>query len=80
MPKPMQTRIHEVLSQVMGVPLSTVSDESSPDNTEGWDSVRHLNLVVAVESEFDVSLSPEDAMEMRSVRLIRLLLEEKGVG
>ena len=44
-----------------------------------WDSVNHLNLVMALESEFGIRLSPEDALAMRSVRAVRALLNERGV-
>lgn len=80
MPDSVKARIHRVVSQVLGVPVSKIDDESSPDTLEGWDSHSHLNLVVALESEFGVSLSPDDVMEMQSVRLITLIFEEKGVS
>ncbi len=72
-------RIHRVVAQVFGVPLESVRDESSPDTIPAWDSLTHINLILALEAEFGVSLTPEDTMEMISVRLIRLILLERGV-
>jgi hypothetical protein len=43
-----------------------------------WDSLNHLNLVMALESEFRVNLSPEDAMELNSVGAIIRLLNKPG--
>lgn len=71
--------IHRTLAAVLGVPESTINDDSSPDTVSGWDSVNHLNIVMALEEAFGISFTPEETMDMTSVRLIQLLLEEKGV-
>ena len=70
-------KLHRVISDVLGVPVEHISDESSPDNIDKWDSLTHINLIIAIESEFDVSLTPEDTMDMLSVKLIRIILEDK---
>lgn len=72
-------RLYRVLSQVFGVPAGQLSDESSPDTLPHWDSMTHLNMIVALEAEFGISLSPEQAMEMLSVKLIRMILQEAGI-
>jgi acyl carrier protein len=73
-------RLQQVVATVMNVSPSEVDDDTSPDTLPAWDSLSHIDLIVAVESEFNVSLSAEDSMEMLSVRLIRLILDEHGVS
>jgi acyl carrier protein len=70
-------KLYRIISDVLGTPVEYISDESSPDNIEKWDSLSHINLIIAIESEFDVSLTPEDTMDMLSVKLIRIILEDK---
>ncbi|MFZ4596353.1 MAG: acyl carrier protein [Verrucomicrobiaceae bacterium] len=77
MPPERLQRLHRTVAAIVGVAESEVTDETSPDTVSAWDSVTHLNLVMAIEEEFGVFLTPEEAMEMTSVKLIRLLLEEK---
>ena len=72
-------RIHQVVSRVFGIPLEKVTENSSPDNIEKWDSLSHINLIVSIEAEFAINLTPEEAMEMLSVKLIRLTLAEHGI-
>ena len=69
-------KLKEVISNVLGVSIEDINDDSSPDNIDKWDSLSHINLVMALESEFEVDLSPEDAMDMLSVKLIRMILED----
>ena len=74
-----EDRIYRVVSEVFGVSIEEVNDDSSPDTIPSWESVSHINLILSLEAEFGLSLSPEDAMEMLSVRLIRLILVDHGV-
>ena len=69
-------KLKDVLSNVLGVSLEEINDDSSPDSLDKWDSLSHIKLVMAIESEFEVELSPEDSMDMLSVKLIRMILED----
>lgn len=62
------------------MPIESVDEESSPDSISTWDSASHIHLILAIESEFSVELSPDDATEMLSVRLIRMILGDLGVS
>jgi len=75
----MSDRIKQIISHIFNMPLEQINDDTSPDNFSAWDSLAHINLILAIESEFGISLLPEEAMEMLSVRLIRIILEERGV-
>jgi acyl carrier protein len=65
---------------VFQVPLDEVQAESSPDTIPNWDSLQHLNLVLAIEQEFNVQFSPEEIEQLLSVELVAALLEEKRVA
>jgi len=73
-------RILKIVSQVMEVPLEQLNEESSPDTIENWDSLKHMNLILALEEEFDVNFSDEEIVEMLSVEIIVETLKEKGVA
>ena len=42
-----------------------------------WDSLNHMNLIVALEEEFDVTFDEEEINEMISLELIELILKQK---
>jgi acyl carrier protein len=44
-----------------------------------WDSLAHVSIVAAVESEFGLHLEIADMDRMTSFAATRLLLEEKGL-
>lgn len=73
------TRTRRVVAAVFGVPEESVTTESSRDDVPGWDSVNALHLMMALESEFAVTIGPEDVADLLSVALIVEVLREKGV-
>lgn len=73
-------RVRQAVSDVFGVPVAEVTAESSPQTVEAWDSMGHLNLVLALEQSFGVQFSPEEIAGMVSVRLAAETLARKGAG
>ena len=71
-----ERKLYNVIANIMGIDVNSISNDSSPDNIESWDSVTHINLIIALEEEFEIELTPEDAIEMLSVNLIKIILNE----
>ena len=63
----------------LGVDVSELNEESSPDTVENWDSLAAMRLVAAIEAEFAVRLSAKEVMKMRSIGLARSVLQGKNV-
>lgn len=70
-------QIRAMASDLFGVPVEQITAASSPQTLENWDSIQHLNLVLAVEEKFGVQLSPEEIEEMKSVGETAKLVESK---
>ena len=72
----MEEKVLEILKNLFE--LDTVDETCSQTTCEKWDSMGQLNLVVELESEFDVTLEPEEIAEMKSyadiINLMRLKL------
>ena len=71
--------LHDVVAGFLRVPVSSISDESSPENQRRWDSLRHLDLMTAIEDAYGVRFSTADIVRARSIGEIRRLLREKGI-
>lgn len=69
-------KIKEIMSAVFEIPLESVSDDSSYDNIENWDSLRHLNLILALEEEFEVSIPDEEVGNLVNYKLIELIIND----
>jgi len=72
--------VETVVAKVFNLDPAQVTDESSRDTIEEWDSMGNMSLVLGLEEEFKVSLSIADAMDMTSVQQIKKVLREYGVS
>ena len=69
-------RVFKVVSNIMGVSLREVDENSSPDTLEKWDSLQHMNLILALEEEFGVQFTDSQIVDMLNVQLIIMTVEE----
>jgi acyl carrier protein len=70
-------QIRTLASDLFATPPDQISSSSSPETVETWDSVQHLNLVLAVEEKFHLQLSPEEIEEMKTIGDVVKLVEGK---
>lgn len=73
----MEEKVLEILKNVFD--LETVDTTCSQTTCEKWDSMGQLNLVVELESEFDITLEPEEIGEMKCYDDIIRILKTKGL-
>jgi acyl carrier protein len=65
-----------VAGDIFGIPADKITAESSPETIENWDSMQHLNLVLAIEEKFVVQLEPEDIEQMKNIGAVAALVEK----
>ena len=68
-----------VMSAVFAVSRNQINNESSPDTIEAWDSLKHMNLIIALEEEFKIQFTDEDTLQMLNYLLIKTIIIEKMV-
>ncbi len=70
-------QVRAVASDIFTVPADQLNTSSSPQDVGSWDSIQHLNLVLALEEKFNVQLSPEDIERMGTIGKICDVIESK---
>jgi len=74
-----EARIKEVMASVFDVDVETINEECSQDSVEQWDSMKHLDLVVALEEEFGITIPIEEVGNLVNFKYIKLIVEEQLV-
>lgn len=72
----MENRIKKVIADVLFLEVDQIDDNSSPETIDAWDSMNQMNIVVALEEEFDIQISDDNVIEMLNVRLINNIISE----
>ncbi len=73
----MDDKIRKIMSEVFSVPVESISEESSRQNLESWNSLNHLQMVFALEDEFQITLSPSEATRIIDFQSVKELLNNK---
>jgi acyl carrier protein len=74
-----EEELRQVLADVLDLDSSAIIETASIDTIKQWDSLKHLNLVLALEERFGVTLTDEQTVQILSYPLIKIALEEQGV-
>ncbi|MVX65044.1 acyl carrier protein [Clostridium chromiireducens] len=59
--------------------VDEIEDGFGPDEIEAWDSLSHIELIVALEEEFEISIAVQDVSRLYTIGDIKKTLEKYGV-
>ena len=72
-------RLKQILSEVLGIDENQITDETSPENTDVWDSFNGLMLVSKLENEFNVQFTMEEVVAIKNVKDIKDALKRHNI-
>ena len=71
-------RLNEVFRDVFGDDDISVDDDTTAADINGWDSLRHITLLAAIEDEFDIEFSMGQTVKMKNVGEMVDFIEEEA--
>ena len=69
--------LKKILSEVFT--QSSVCIDDSIDTIDEWDSMLHMELIIALEKSYSIRVEPEDIVMLTSVKSIQDYLNSKGL-
>ena len=72
-------QLYNLIGKVLGVDPAGLSEESNAQNTPKWDSLRHIEVVFAMENAFHIRFTMPEIASLRNLGDIRKLLTAKNV-
>jgi acyl carrier protein len=70
----------QLVAAVLEVPVADIADHVGPMTHSDWTSIKHLQLIVAVEENYNVSFSRQEIRSVRTVGDLRTSLVNRGVA
>lgn len=55
--------VRAILATVLRLEESIISSDASTDNLDQWDSLAHMNLIVAIENKYGITFSEQEILE-----------------
>ena len=76
----MKNKLKESFAEALDVSIEIINDQLEYRGIDEWDSITHMFLISQIEDDFDVSISPDDVIDMSSfskaLELIKRLKNE----
>jgi len=69
--------IKNVMSAVFGISMEKIQDDSSTVTIKSWSSLKHMNMVLSLEDEFDIEFTADEIVEIISYKLIASRVKSK---
>ena len=72
------SKLNEIFIDVLDLDECNLTDETSANDIEEWDSLSHIQLIVAIEKRFGIKFTSLEIMKWRNVgELVDSILSKK---
>jgi acyl carrier protein len=72
----LKQKIISIMADIFELDAADIPDNASAGVVENWDSIRHMNLIVALEEEFNVRFNDTDIVDLITIPLIESIIKE----
>ena len=65
-----ERKVRGIMANMFHVPADEIKDDSSLHSIVAWDSLRHIDLVLALQKEFGIRFGDEEIPAMINFRMV----------
>jgi len=73
----MEDKLKKLLSVLLGIDQEKINNKTSNKTVDGWDSLKQMNIIVAIEEEFDIQFDEEESILSDSYITLLQLIQKK---
>ena len=70
-------QVQEIFRDILDDEEIVLADTSTADDVEGWDSLTHIQLIVAIEKRFKVKFTSKEILSWKNIGELLNCLEAK---
>lgn len=75
----MARKLFDLIAEFFDIDKSKISDETSQNDIEKWDSLNSILLIDELEKEYHIKFSIDDIIEITNVKYIKNILKNQGI-
>ena len=76
----MKQEIETLMAELFNMKAEDITDSLKMAETDGWDSLKHMELIFSIERTFDTELTSDEIVEMKTLNDIKRILKNKGIS
>ena len=73
-------QLQDIMASTLDIAPQRVTEQSTMNDIEEWDSLGHVHIMVALEQTFDLYMDAEDFAELDNVAAILAYLQQETAG
>jgi acyl carrier protein len=73
----LHSQVTDTMREVFGEPELVITDAMQAGDVEAWDSLNHINLIVALEKNFRIRFTTGEIKNLRNVGDLLALIRRK---
>ncbi len=75
----LQEKLNQIFREVFDDMDISISDDTTANDIDGWDSLSHVNLIVAIEGRFNIRFSHKELLTFKKVGDLLSCIRSKAV-
>jgi acyl carrier protein len=75
----MNEKLKLLVAEILAIPADSIDADTSAKTQSRWDSLRHMNLMFAIEESYGVRFEDEEIARLVSVSSIEAALAMRGI-
>jgi acyl carrier protein len=64
------SKVKKIISNLFKINIIEISDQTSPSDSESWDSLNHIKLILQIEKEFNIKIDDSEINTLINVKII----------
>ncbi len=76
----MEERFNKILAIALDLKVEEVNSKMSSETVDNWDSLKQMNIIVAMEEEFEISFDEAESILLNTYSSLLVAVREKLPG
>lgn len=70
-------RLKQTILKELKLDNFDIDENTTADQVPGWDSLSHLNVILAIEEEFKIRFNPYELLKLKNIGELQHLINQK---
>ena len=75
----MEEKLKMLMAELFKMEEDEITDSLTMKDTDVWDSLKHMELIVSIEESFGIELTFDEIVAMQNLKEIKRILRERGI-
>jgi len=75
-----EERLKLLIAEILDLPVDDIAADMNRQRTPEWDSLNHLRLITACESEFDIALTMDEIAAIHTPQHLEMIIDSRSIG